>query len=169
MPLQAYNDNRGNPTHRNSTSNNGRPTPEYTAWQNIKRRCYSINGKDYPYYGGRGIKMSEEWKNSFESFLRDMGNRPSDKHSIDRKRNDGDYEKNNCRWATKKQQGRNKRSNVKMEYNGRKILVSAFAKKMGVNQSNISYFIKLGYTLPQIAYHYKNLVRKSKIKLNGTS
>ena len=83
--------------------------PEYNAWVGIKRRCLNVNDASYHNYGGRGIKVCNRWKDSFKNFWDDMGKRPSKKHSIDRINNDGNYEPNNCRWATDLQQMRNKR------------------------------------------------------------
>lgn len=84
-------------------------TPEYVVWLHIIARCENENSKDFHNYGGRGIKMCEEWRSSFETFLADMGERPSPEHSIDRIDVNGNYEPLNCRWATQEVQSRNKR------------------------------------------------------------
>ena len=76
-------------------------SPEYRSWQMMKNRCLNPNAHDYAYYGGRGISIVKKWQDSFEAFLEDVGERPSPKHSIDRIDNDGNYEPNNVRWATK--------------------------------------------------------------------
>jgi hypothetical protein len=73
------------------------------------RRCYNKNTRDYPNYGGRGIKVCREWQTSYPKFLAHVGRRPSIKHSIDRIDNDGNYRPGNIRWALKKQQNRNQR------------------------------------------------------------
>jgi hypothetical protein len=86
-------------------------TPEYRTWHNMKQRCYNPNSKRYSDWGGRGIKVCDEWINSFETFLKDMGKRP-DGCSIDRIDNDGNYESSNCRWITSKEQSYNRRSNI---------------------------------------------------------
>lgn len=83
---------------------------EYRIWRGMLNRCYNPNVERYPEYGGRGIKVCDWWRDSFEAFLADMGRRPSPSHSIDRyPNNDGDYEKNNCRWATSREQRLNQR------------------------------------------------------------
>lgn len=93
----------------------------YNTWKDMKGRCYNINLKNYKYYGERGIKVCERWKNSFANFLEDMGEKPSPKLSIDRINNDLHYSCGkcneciinnwlaNCRWATQKEQANNKR------------------------------------------------------------
>ena len=90
-------------------------TPEYRVWKGIKMRCYYKKARYYPIYGGRGIKVCKRWLNSFENFISDMGQRPSEKHTIERLNNDGDYTPGNCVWGTTKQQDRNKRCNVKIK------------------------------------------------------
>ena len=82
---------------------------EYMIWSQMKDRCTNKNNKNFHHYGGRGIIVCKEWMDSFEQFLKDMGSRPSDMHSIDRIDVDGNYDPNNCRWATHKEQMNNTR------------------------------------------------------------
>lgn len=107
-------------------------TPEYGAWSQARSRCNNQDHVQYPDYGGRGIKVCNRW-NSFENFLIDMGKRPSPRHSLDRfPNNGGNYEPGNCRWATSKEQCRNKRDNRLIEFRGHRMTVSAAAELMGL-------------------------------------
>ena len=83
-------------------------TREYNIWANMKDRCFNPNSCNFPKYGGRGITVCDRWL-SFENFIADMGFRPSESHSIERKSNDGDYTPDNCVWATPMEQQRNRR------------------------------------------------------------
>jgi hypothetical protein len=87
-------------------------TAEYNTWISMKDRCCNPKNKRYDRYGGRGITVSNEWLNNFDVFYKDMGDKPTPKHSIDRINNDKGYCKENCKWATDKEQARNQSSNV---------------------------------------------------------
>ena len=80
---------------------------EYSSWVQMKERCYNKNSKKFPLYGGRGIIVCEEWRNSFDNFIKDMGKKPEPSFSLDRINNDGNYTAQNCRWASKQQQAAN--------------------------------------------------------------
>lgn len=83
-------------------------TTEYYIWTSMKQRCTNKNHKYYKHYGGRGIKVCDDWMHSFESFIRDVGRRPPGL-SLDRIDNDGNYEPSNCRWVTYKENRANSR------------------------------------------------------------
>lgn len=94
---------------KHGLGNNANNIPEYRAWHSMKDRCSRENHKQYRHYGGRGIAVCDRWNESYENFLNDMGERPSDDHSLDRIDNNGNYTPDNCRWATKSQQNKNRR------------------------------------------------------------
>lgn len=87
--------------------------PEHNVWSGMIHRCHNPDSKDYKNYGGRGIVVCDEWRSSFQAFIEHIGRRPSDKHSIDRIDNDGNYEPGNVHWATRIEQNNNKRNNIK--------------------------------------------------------
>lgn len=101
--------NKNRPQHRMSKS------PEYYTWSGMIGRCYCVTGKDYKRYGARGVTVCSRWLESFETFYKDMGPKPSSRHSLDRINNNGNYEPTNCRWATPKEQSRNRRTNRKIK------------------------------------------------------
>ena len=82
-------------------------SPEYRTWQMMRNRCLNPNAQDYEYYGGRGITICDQWS-TFDGFLADMGRRPAPEYTLDRINSDGDYGPSNCRWATRKEQSRNR-------------------------------------------------------------
>jgi hypothetical protein len=90
-----------------------KPASEYRCWTSLIDRCENNNNPKYEDYGGRGIKVCQRWRKSYESFLADMGRKPSAAHSIDRIDNDGNYEPGNCRWATASEQNLNQRKRTK--------------------------------------------------------
>jgi hypothetical protein len=110
----------------------------------MRQRCQQEYIKAYPRYGGRGIKVCERWE-SFENFLADMGERPAET-SLDRINNDGDYEPGNCIWATREQQNANRRVSVWLEFNGERLTVAQWAKRVGLNYTTLWRRVRAGWS-----------------------
>ncbi len=126
-------------------------SPEYHTWVDIWQRCTNPKRWDYHHYGGRGIKVCKRWE-KFEPFLKDMGFRPSNLHSIDRIKNHLGYFPRNCRWATKLEQSNNTRCNRIVEYNGRAMSVAAWARETGIPRYTLYNRIRKGWPL-QVAFN----------------
>lgn len=124
-------------------------TKEYKIWAGMKRRCNSKVEENYPLYGGRGIKVCEKWL-KFENFYRDMGDAPSDQHTIDRLDCDGNYDPDNCRWATWEEQQRNRRNNHLIVYNGQTKTIAEWAEITGINRANIWWRNNQGWSVERI-------------------
>lgn len=120
-------------------------TPEYIVWLSMVSRCTNPRHSSYRHYGARGIRICDRWLDSFTLFLADMGERPSLSHTIDRIDNDGNYEPTNCRWATKKEQARNRRGNVSFTAQGVVATVAEWAERMGVTCSMLYARKKRGW------------------------
>lgn len=115
--------------------------PLYETWHAMRRRCLTTTDKEYRYYGGRGISISQEWAN-FWRFVEDMGPRPSPSYTVDRIDNDGPYAAWNCRWATKRQQSENSRGAKPLEYNGMRKTAADWARSLGIPRSSFRYRVR---------------------------
>lgn len=120
------------------TTHNLSQSPEYGVYSAMLARCYNQNVSNFQNYGGRGIQVCNRWKESFENFYSDMGPRPSDNHSIDRRDNNGDYSPDNCRWVTTDVQNSNRRNTVKVEYMGEKITLRELSNKTDISFSTLA-------------------------------
>ena len=118
-------------------------TPTYKIWKAMKERCYRPSAINFPDYGGRGISVCDRWKDSFQNFLADMGERPSKKHSIERKDNNGNYCKENCVWAQKIQQIRNRSNTLTLLCRGETRPIAEWAEISGVPYNIIRQRIHL--------------------------
>jgi hypothetical protein len=110
---------------------------EYNIWQSIWFRCTNRHGRAYKNYGGRGITVHLRWR-SFKNFLCDMGPRPSKNHSIERRNNSLGYSKDNCYWATRKEQSRNTRRTRMITYQGKTMCINDWAKHTGIARKVIA-------------------------------
>lgn len=128
-------------THGQSSIKNR--SKEYSAWAAIKFRCLNPNSKAYKDYGERGILISNEWKDSFEVFLRDVGKAPTSKYTLDRRENDKGYYKDNCHWITMKEQSRNKRSNRIITYNNKTMCIQDWAQSSSINISSAALYTRI--------------------------
>jgi hypothetical protein len=122
-------------------------SPEYRAWTSMKSRCYRESDASYGNYGGRGIQGCERWRDSFETFLTDIGMRPSAEYSLDRYPNiDGDYESGNCRWATRREQSQNRRSSVLIEFHGETRCIVEWERLLGFPRGGIQRRLYRGWS-----------------------
>lgn len=123
-------------------------TSEYRIWIEMRQRCTNPKCNRYYSHGARGIKVCERW-NDYSTFLADMGPRPP-KHSIDRRDNDGDYTPENCRWATAKVQGRNRRTTIRITLNGETRPLIEWCERLGfgteLDYQRIRKRLKSGWT-----------------------
>lgn len=122
-------------------------TQAYRAWKHLVERCTNPRVRNYADYGGRGIAVCHRWLASFENFLVDMGEPPSRLHSIDRIDNEGHYEPENCRWATRVEQGGNKRNNVRLELDGTTKTLAQWARSTGLLESVIRGRLRHGWSV----------------------
>ncbi len=132
---------------RHGAARRGKETGEHQSWRAMIRRCTVVDDPKYPSYGGRGIRVCQRWRESFEAFLADMGLRPSPKHTIDRFPDvNGNYDPANCRWATAREQAQNKRDNVNITCNGETLCVAEWERRMGFPEGRIRNRLRLGWS-----------------------
>lgn len=111
-------------------------TKVYRAWAKMKARCKDTNDKRWEHYGGRGISVCSRWSD-FESFYADMGEPPTEEHSLDRIDVNGDYCRENCRWATPKEQARNQRRSNLITFNGKTQCLADWAEELGIRYGTL--------------------------------
>jgi hypothetical protein len=136
-------------TERNKTrtKHGARGTTEYRIWVGIKTRCFNKLAPEYPRYGGRDIAMHKAWMSDFTQFLNDVGTRPTGLHTLDRIDNNGNYEPNNVRWATRKEQANNMRTNLLITHKGKTQTLSQWADETGVAYETLRWRHKHGKPL----------------------
>lgn len=122
----------------NGVKHGGKGTRIYVIWSDMKQRCYYAKNINYHNYGGRGIKICDEWLHDFKTFqVWAMANGYADNLTLDRINNDGDYCPENCRWATRAEQDNNTHANRRVTFNGETHTISEWAKITGINYSTL--------------------------------
>ena len=132
-------------THGETKPTIRKDTHEYWIWNMVVQRCTNPNVKNWMDYGGRGITVCDRWL-SYENFIADMGKRPTTKHSIERIDNGSGYCPDNCRWATRPEQARNKRNNHFIELFGRRQHLSGWAREYGIDHALIISRLSRGWS-----------------------
>lgn len=133
-------------TRTRSITHGRTSTREWETWHRMKQRCYDPGIDGYMRYGGRGIQVCDRWRDSFEIFYSDMGDRPGPGYSIERVNNDGDYCPENCKWATAGEQARNRSTTVMITAEGRTMTAAEWARELNMSQTTISERISRGWT-----------------------
>jgi hypothetical protein len=127
-------------------------TPEHRAWSHMRQRCNNPKDKSYKDYGARGITVCDRWQDSFPNFMEDMGLKPEPKHkySLERKNNEEGYSPDNCVWATRRVQAKNKRNIIYWTYQGKTQHLSAWAEELGIEVGTLWYRHKAGWPVEKI-------------------
>lgn len=131
----------------NTTHGKSQDCAEYRSWQAMLQRCHNPNYSRYADYGGRGIVVCEKWRLSFEDFLADVGAKPSDRHSIDRIKNDRGYEPGNCRWSLPHEQMTNRRNTFLVAMGEEKVPLSDLARKHQIPANTLRARIVAGWPI----------------------
>ncbi len=134
-------------TNSTRTNHGMTGTPEHKIWMGIKCRCKCPSATGYYRYGGRAITVSDEWRESFAAFYRDMGPRPTPKHTVERIENDKGYSKDNCCWATRKEQMRNMSRNHEITFDGRTQCLQEWADEVGLNKATLRKRLRRGWSV----------------------
>lgn len=120
----------------------------YHSWYDARRRCSDPRRPEWLHYGGKGIRMCKRWRESFTDFLEDVGTPPTDKHTLDRIDSEKGYEPGNVRWATRKEQTRNRKVTRMLTHNGETLSFAEWAEKLGIPFRTLKARIdKYGWTV----------------------
>ena len=133
-------------------------TPAYKSWQQIKQRCLNKKNKRYKDYGGRGITICGRWLNSFENFHEDMGDK-AEGLSIERIDNSKGYYKENCKWATPREQANNRQTSRIIKYNGLSLTVAQWSGKLNINERTLRGRLRNGFPIVKVLKQGKHAKR----------
>lgn len=133
------------PNFRHGHALKGRRSGTYKSWRSMRKRCLTPSGSDYPAYGAKGISICSRW-DRFQNFLADMGERPEGM-SLERINNDGNYEPSNCKWATRREQARNRKHCRFLEYHGERKTLSEWAELRGMGAETLRFRLARGWPL----------------------
>ena len=123
----------------------------YRIWCNMRQRCRDKNKPDYKYYGGKGVTVCKEWEESFLAFKEWAENNGYEETlTIDRIDPNGDYKPTNCRWATRKEQARNRVATIRLTYNGETKTAAEWAEELGIRQQLISERLRKGFAVEKV-------------------
>jgi len=158
----------GSAIGQGSRTHGGTGTPEYTLWKEIRRKCTNPNRSNYAYYGGRGIDVCERWTGRFEDFLADVGHRPNPDYTLDRRDNEGGYwcghceecvrlgRPANCRWATRTEQAKNRRSTHLLTFNGKTQCLGDWAVEIGMTRDALRHRLQTGMSVEEALTRPRN-------------
>jgi len=149
-----------NTTHGHA-SHKGKRSSEYYSWSNMIDRCERTTNHAYPRYGGRGITVCNEW-HSFETFLSDMGLKPFPRATIERKNNNGPYCKDNCEWATYRDQANNRRSSRIVTYQGESMTLMEASRRTGLHESFLRRRLAKGMTIDEAVAAPRRAINRRK-------
>lgn len=131
--------------HENCSGNYSKHPRTHASWWNMKHRCEFPSDQDWSNYGGRGITVCQRWSESFDSFIADVGPKPTRHHQIERIDNDKGYCPENCRWATVPEQARNRRNNIWLEYGGKSWVMADLARYLGISGPTLKGRVQRGW------------------------
>ena len=138
---------------RHGACSGGEEDDVYVVWKGMRQRCLNPNNPSWPYYGGRGIKICQQWQDNYRAFARDMGVRPRG-YTVERINTNGDYEPDNCIWATRKRQSRNRRDTVRITLCGEMVALVDACERFGMNNASVMARVKREGQSPTEAFYF---------------
>lgn len=144
-PIRFVPGHQGRLNRTHGATSGREQTRAYRVWRGILTRCLNPRCASYGSYGGRGITVCPEWRESFGAFLADMGD-PPDGYSIERRENDGPYSKENCLWASDRQQRRNKRNSLTLTFHGKTQILADWAVELRIPYLTLYQRLRAGWS-----------------------